>query len=590
MNSNKKFFLIGLIILLIPYVFWFYLGEESYVLIHDNLDSELVYIKKILDENVTFNYGFQTKIDGIMNGLPRGLLRSGFNFTFILFALLSPIYAYIANHLLVHLIGYLGMFLLLKRFFIKDNNWVVTIVSLCFGFVSYYHIQYGISISGQPLLLFAFLNLLYNKQKWYDWLIIVIFPFYSFIIVTLPFITPFLIIIGIIHYYYRRDFPIVYFAGILLLCFVNVLVEIQLIYTTFFNNEIISHRLEWDNFVLSGKPSIKNIYDTIVLYLKSTHYHSGAIDVRPVIAIFFIGLLLFKLRLKKKIKLVLGSILFIILWVSFNLSLTYLLKEINFLRSFNSQRFYFLLPFLWLFLLALIINNLNSHLKRIQNIVGLLAILFCLFSIIEKNKEYVNNIRILYRTPITEPNFREFFAEDLFNEIRTYLGTDEAEKHNFLSLGIFPSIIQYNGFKTLDSYQNNYQLSYKHQFRKMIAAELEKNKGNQNYFDFWGSRCYLFSSEIGRRYVIHKESEYVIKNLSLNTNQFKKMEGKYLISSVPILNHKNIGFNFLKSFENTKSFWKLYLYALDNNDKERRMDMNKTSLYKKDLVLNIDSL
>ncbi|WP_103069037.1 DUF6044 family protein [Aquimarina sediminis] len=562
MKNSRKYFLFGLLFILIPYVFWFFLGEESYILIHDNLDGELVYIKKIIEQNMTLNLGFQNEIEGIMNGLPRGLLRSGLNITFLIFAILSPVYAYLVNHLLVHVIGYLGMFLLLKRFFIKENNGVVVIISICFGFISYYHIQYGISISGQPLLLFSFLNLLYNRQKWYDWLIIIVFPFYSFIVVTLPFIIPFLILIGGVYYYNNRVFPKTFAVGILFLCLINVFVEIQLIYSTFFRGDIISHRVEWNNFIMSGEPSLKSIYNTILTYLKATHYHSGVLDVRPIIALFFLGLLFFKLKFTREIKIVGASILFIILWVGLNSSLTFMFKEINFLRSFNSERFYFLLPFLWLLFLALVIDNLRSRF-HIHKIVSVVTVLFCLFSIFEKNKEYINNTKILLKTPIEEPNFREFFAEDLFGDIKTYLGENEIENHNFLSLGIFPNVAQYHGFNTLDSYQNNYLLSYKHQFRKIIQEELEKNKGNQKYFDFWGSRCYLFSSEIGRRYIINKEAGYTIKNLSLNSEQFKVMNGKYLISSVPIMNHDDIDFKFLKSFSNSKSFWKLYLYVLD---------------------------
>jgi len=556
MKNNKLLFLFGLLLMLIPYVFWLLLGEESFVVIHDNLDSELVYIIKILEERATFSFDSEASINGIMNGLPRGLLRSGLSFTFILFALLSPVYAYIVNHLFVHIIGYIGMFLLVKRFFIKDNNWLVLLISLCFGFLPYYHIQYGISISGQPILLFAFLNVLYNKQKWYDWLIIVLFPFYSFLIVTLPFIIPFLVCIGI-GYTRKHSFSKKYFLAILLICIVNVIVEAQLIYTTFFNPDIISHRLEWDIL----KPSIENVIKQVSNYLKETQYHSGSLDVRPIIALFFVGLLFLKLKFKSEIKYLSYSIVFIILWTAFNPYLVYTFRDINIFTSFNSSRFYFLLPFFWLLLFAVLLNKLSTKLY-LAKLIGIALLLFSLYKIIDENTEYTNNLKAYFGTDLKGPNFNEFYAEDLFEEIRTYLGKDEVMDYNFLNLGIFPSIAQYNGFRTLDSYQNNYQLSYKHQFEQIISNELDKDDKIRSYFDNWGNRCYLFSSELGRKYMFPKKTNTKVKNLEINSIEFKKMNGKYLISSVPIVNHKTINFDFLKSFSNSKSYWKLYLYKV----------------------------
>lgn len=42
-----------------------------------------------------------------------------------------------------------------------------------------------------------------------------------------------------------------------------------------------------------------------------------------------------------------------------------------------------------------------------------------------------------------------------------------------------------HGFYTVDGYSNNYPLEYKHRFREVIAAELEKNEEVRVYFDLW---------------------------------------------------------------------------------------------------------
>ena len=122
------YFRICLGLLLIPYIAWYILSDNSYVLTHDNLDSEFVYIKLLLNSGNLLGFDLKGEIPQVMNGIDRTLFRSGFNITFLIFAALPPIYAYITHHLIVHLIGFLGMFLLLRRHFIKDKGWLNTIV------------------------------------------------------------------------------------------------------------------------------------------------------------------------------------------------------------------------------------------------------------------------------------------------------------------------------------------------------------------------------------------------------------------------------------------------------------------------------
>jgi len=69
-----KYFLIGLIILVFPYSFWYFLNSDSYITIHDNLDSELVYIKLLLESGNLFGFNLHGEIPQIMNGLERSFM------------------------------------------------------------------------------------------------------------------------------------------------------------------------------------------------------------------------------------------------------------------------------------------------------------------------------------------------------------------------------------------------------------------------------------------------------------------------------------------------------------------------------------
>lgn len=558
-TNNKKWCAIGGLLIIFPYIFWYYLGTDSFLLIHDNLDSEFVYIKHILENSSFFNFGFSDKVSTVMNGLPRAFFRSPLNFTVLLFAIFPPVVAYITNHLFVHLIGYLGMFLFLNKVIRVENTLVLLVVSISFGMVSYYHIQYGISISGQPLLIYAFYHILNKKDKLLHWLIITLFPFFSFAAATIPFFVPVLVLLAILDYIRYKRFSIKYILSIALLVIVNLLVEYQLFYVTFIESNIVSHRVEFDNIAFLGKPDWDYFVRTLKTYFKQTQYHSGTLKTWPLIALFGIVLLLFRFKIKLQILLIVSVIILINVWVAANLRFINFFSEIDFLRTFNSERFYFMLPFLWLSLGGMLLKELFSK-GKIPGYLGILGILIVFSGIIKNNQEFQTNLSILKGEEIQQPTFKEFYAEDLFMKIKEDIQPYQPNTEYFLSIGMHPSIAQYNNLSTLDSYQNNYDLEYKKIFRKLILEELSKNKGNMKYFDSWGSRCYYFSAEIGRRYIVQKSAPYTIKNMALDTLLFKEMKGRYLISSVPIENSSEIDFDFIKTYQSDTSFWKLYLY------------------------------
>ncbi|MGG3195280.1 DUF6044 family protein, partial [Priestia aryabhattai] len=96
----------------------------------------------------------------------------------------------------------------------------------------------------------------------------------------------------------------------------------------------------------------------------------------------------------------------------------------------------------------------------------------------------------------------------------------------------------------------------------IIAKELEKNKQLKKYYDEWGSRCYIFVNELGKTYEFTKDQNIKVRHLQLNTNQFKEMGGRYIFSSVPILNAKDNNLSLLKEFNHKESAWKIYLYQV----------------------------
>lgn len=159
-----------------------------------------------------------------------------------------------------------------------------------------------------------------------------------------------------------------------------------------------------------------------------------------------------------------------------------------------------------------------------------------------------------------EISYRQFFSENLFNKIKDTIGEPQKD-YRVASIGIHPSVAQYNGFYTLDGYQNYYPLPYKQQFRKIIAQELEKSNIWREYFDYWGSRCYLFSSEIPD-FLSTKEKGRIITHLDIDIQAFKDLEGRFIFSAAEILNYKEDNLYLIGVFEDKDSVWRIFVYEI----------------------------
>ena len=82
----------------------------------------------------------------------------------------------------------------------------------------------------------------------------------------------------------------------------------------------------------------------------------------------------------------------------------------------------------------------------------------------------------------------------------------------------------------------------------------ERNEQIKSYFDNWGSRCYVFSSELGQKYLYDKNCGMEIQSLAVNTQQMLDMNCQYVFSAVPVLNYEELGWKFEKSFTTNDSW------------------------------------
>ena len=177
----------NIIIFISLVIFCFYIlplllfKDATYIHIHDNLDSVFVYYHYLAKYGHIFTFDTNIILRPIMNGLPIFCLPSS-PIIVSLFYLFGSLAGYILNDIIIHLVGFLGMYLLLRRYFIKEvkNQHIVIFLALCFALVPFESV-YGVSVSGQPLLLYSFLNILHEKQRIRDYIVTALFPFYSWL-------------------------------------------------------------------------------------------------------------------------------------------------------------------------------------------------------------------------------------------------------------------------------------------------------------------------------------------------------------------------------------------------------------------------
>jgi hypothetical protein len=506
----------------------------------------------------------------MMHGIPRSAFRTGLNLEVLSFYLLPPYVAQVLNFALVHGIGFLGMYLLLKRYVLPEPTWALArvAVSLLFALVPCYTVH-GASVSGQPLLLFAFLNLLHNRSRPTDWLIIGLFPFYSFFVWAGLFICVVLGIIGTVSMMQKSgqqrwiiNWP--YVGGLVLLSGLYLASEWQMIYA-FLNQTYVSHRIEYDYSQFRSMRLIDSLRRTVDLFVWPM-FNTGAFFTPGILLVAGLGAWrAYRAGDYRTVKWLIGLPLLAGLFCLIHGFYHYLVVGLGDsslgekFRVFQFDRFYFLLPTLWFYLLALALRQFRA--------TATLTYLFLagqLLIMIVANKEWRINVGKMTGmvTEAQNPSYRAFFAKKQFAQIRNYIGRPQAD-YRVICLGMHPSVAQFNGFYTLDSYQNNYPLPYKHAFRRIIALELAKGTQRMRvYYDAYGCRAYLYTAELGMNYLYSKTQQRSVNHLQINTSALVELGGEYVISAVPIRNAAANRLRLERIFNDSESYWQVWLYRV----------------------------
>lgn len=587
----------GLLIASLAMVPYLILGTGSIVTYHDQLDGEL--FSYLLTARYLFT---DVKIyPELLNGLPANGAVPPAPLFVLFYKFFAPFTAFMLSQWFINLIGFLGMFLLLRK--LVGTNLISFGISIIFMLMPFYPV-YGLCIPGQPLLVYAVLQLYeleqrhladkpsankpstdghlenphitkdYLKKGGYILLIILYVLSSSLVLVGFAW----LMVLGIFALYLTirnkrtgQKIPSTPWISFLVLLATYLLTNLSLIKQVLFpSTGYVSHKTE---MVISPQDIFSSIKDC---FLHGISYAMSYHDIILLLGIFVLVLLVIRKELKRHqiILKLFSAILLICLFYGLYLGpqMTTLRNSVGgVLKEFNLGRIAWLLPLLWCVLGAYLIKHLHEAIllpcKTTRIVLAYLLIFAVLgiwgISVLLHSSLRPNLSKLVKGDTYYALDWDRFFAEDIFEQIDQAIGKPK-DTYHVVSVGIYPAAAAYHGFYCLDGYSNNYPLEYKHTFREVMAGELEKSDYVRAFYDNWGNRCYITTAEQANYYTFEKKWNSVIYDLDLNIEKLKELDCRYIFSAAYIMNAEEMGLSLLQDapFETKNSWYHIYVYVV----------------------------
>ncbi len=528
--------------------------EDTHVLIHDNLDASAAL--RALESPGAYFAASDTPLPQIMNGLPRGTLGSEFYLHNLLNRVMTPFGAYLTNQVILRVAALLGMYLLLGSIIgAKRDPFLIALAAISFALLPFY-VRAGLSVAGLPLTLYALLAVIRREDRALHWAILVLMPFATVLFAAPVFFWVLAAAAWLVDLVRHRRPHWRWLSAMVLAAAMHLICEYRLI-VMLLDLNYISHRIDFN-------PSLRSWVESMALARENLidgQYHVATYHrkiVAPLALLAGVYLLAVRgpgsVRARQILGLVGGAAVISLFFGFYRwqpvVAARHLLGPLEMIQW---DRFHWLHPVLWYLAFGLAIDSLaRVHRFARLAVLALVALqIGMLFNLSEFRQGALEN----------KPTFAQFHATGLFAEIQRFIGRDPST-YRVVSLGLHPAVAMYNGFYCLDFYHYDYPIEYKRAFRRVIAKELEKNPKLAEYFDSWGSRCYLFSSELGMRWMWSKHTNRGVQNLELDLDALRRLGGEYIISAVEIRNAEREGLELLGLFEDEGSYWRIRLYSV----------------------------
>ena len=557
---------IGILITVVFFLPYFVLGDGCIFEINDQLDESIM--NYMLPARHLWDGS--TIYPEMLNGVNASGMQPSAVLFLPLYRLISARTAFLTQYIICFLAAFSGMYLLVKE--ITDSSILAMIAGGCFCVLPLYPV-YGLSEFGIPLILYGALCLWKQKNVIWGLLITVVFGLTSHLVYTGYVVLGFWVIALVYALAKKKKnqwFPI----GFAVLFAIYVLVNRALIREILFGTgSYISHREEMVSSATPFFETFWNVFQNSAQHAPSLHKYL----ILPIVLFLILGAFCKKEETDRNIyKAAVINFLFLIaiaLFYAFcHLSAVVDWKNnaTGFLHYFQMHRVYWLYPAAWYlefaWAAAVPWRTKVPHTDARMRVGKLAVILICLLPTLQLLKVnsgmYLNVNQINNGSGITGYiSWESWFAEDLMQEIDDAIGRDKST-YRVAHLGISPAPSLMHGFYTVDGYSNNYPLEYKHRFREVIAAELEKNEEVRVYFDLWGNRCYLFNSITGNYMQLKKGNTLVYEGLEFDMDALRELGCEYLFSGAEIGDADRMGLELVGYYETDDSYWGIWVYCI----------------------------
>lgn len=594
-KKNGKEWALGILglafacLLCLPYLL---LGEKSIVTYHDQLDGEM--ITYLLNAKHLFQN--MDVYPEVMGGIPKNGMVSPAPLYVLFYKLFPPFVGFLCCMLLNKLVQFLFTYLLiLKR---TDRSLIAFALGIWFACLPFYPV-YGLCIPGQPMLYYAF-DLLREggkgeKQgKGWAWKPLLLIAFYgaSSSLALCGFALLAVLFVRILWGFFRESKREALFslggAGLLGITYVtcNLSLVGQLLHLG--KASFLTHKSEMKAVAVPFLDTLRQVV------LNGEDYcNAYSIYVMPIIGIAIaVGGVVF-LKKKKAFseageaflrdwERCLGMLALILLIAIYRA--LYQTEGIVRLRNqstgvlhdFNFGRFTWLLPVFWILCMAYACTFLLGCLEKLREkkqwkkwIMHGATLMFCLCMAIPalmglyRGDLKPNLVKLLRGGDYEMMTWEQFFAAELFERVEEVIGRPKEEYH-VVSLGIYPAAAAYNGFYCLDGYSNNYDLAYKHKFRKVISPQLDKSDYLREWFDDWGNRCYIVLAQYNNYFTLEKKWGPYSEDYELDLESLKELGGNYVISASYLIDGDKNGLRLLNEepIQTEDSWYRLWVYEI----------------------------
>ncbi len=562
--------LVGFLVFIQAAVFLLF-RDESYIAVHDNLDLFLAHFQIMKRNHAFFSHN---TILPMVGGVSRDAFGSELSLYNILYFIFPSFVAYMIGYAFKIAIGFSTMLLLAKDIYKEkfgEYKPILFIIALAFGLIPVFP-AYGIAFTSVPLLVY-FLRRIYRSPSMLLYAAVFCYPLISYFSYFGFFILAYLACGVVILWVKDKKFPRSIFTALLILALGYICFEYRLFKEMLFSDNVTIRgtMVNADLTFLEMLQSVGNVFKETIFHAQDSHYYV----VLPVCIIGIIIINYFYIKRHEYKKIATDSCNLILLFIIFN-CIIYGLYDFKAFRDlfelvlpplkgfqFNPKLYF--KTFLWYELLFLILKRLYDLKKKgyvyLANIVAVLSVSIVMFMPQVYNDFYYTcynqAYKIIKHQDTSNLNFREFYSENLFLEIKNEIHYDGEWA---VAYGMHPAVLEYNGISTLDGYLGLYSQEYKEKFRRVIAPALEQSEEFKTYYDDWGARAYIFSGAGENTYKPVRNFILNDTNLYIDSEEFKNINGKYIFSRIEISNIEELQLECRGVFQNATSPYTIYVY------------------------------